>query len=97
LIAAVVAMIQIANLQYAWTQFVQPLRDAQGWELSEVQWGFSIFIALETWAMPLTGWLIDLKGARLLMSIAGVLCGIGWAGLGYVESLPALYFFYGLA
>ncbi len=97
LTAAVVAMIQIANLQYAWTQFVQPLRDAQGWELSEIQWAFSIFIALETWAMPLTGWLIDAKGARLLMSIAGILCGIGWGGLAYVESLPALYFFYGLA
>jgi OFA family oxalate/formate antiporter-like MFS transporter len=97
LVAAVVAMIQIANLQYAWTLFVQPLRDANGWSLSEVQWGFTIFIALETWAMPLTGWLIDAKGARLLMSVAGILCGIGWAGIGMTHSLPMMYFLYGLA
>jgi OFA family oxalate/formate antiporter-like MFS transporter len=98
-------MIQIANLQYAWTLFVQPIREASkafsgdpaGWSLSEVQWGFTIFIALETWAMPLTGWLIDSRGARLLMSIAGVLCGIGWASLGSVTSLTGLYLMYGLA
>ena len=97
LVAAVVAMIQIANLQYAWTLFVQPIQEARGWSLSEVQWGFTIFIALETWAMPLTGWLIDSKGARLLMSIAGILCGIGWAGIGMADSLPMLYLLYGLA
>lgn len=98
LAAAVVAMIQIANLQYAWTLFVQPLRDAHpDWSRADVQWGFTIFIALETWAMPLTGWMIDKHGAKLLMSIAGILCALGWAALGTVESLPALYFLYGLA
>ncbi len=70
LVAAIVAMIQIANLQYAWTLFVQPLRDAHSWGLSDVQWGLSIFIALETWAMPLCGFLIDKHGARILMTIA---------------------------
>lgn len=90
-------MIQIANLQYAWTLFVKPIQDATGWSLSEVQWGFTIFIALETWSMPLTGWLIDARGARVVMTIAGLLCGIGWAGIGMAHSLPALYVLYGLA
>ncbi len=31
LIAAVTAMIMIANLQYAWTLFVQPMMAATGW------------------------------------------------------------------
>ncbi|MGH9592415.1 MAG: oxalate/formate MFS antiporter [Bryobacteraceae bacterium] len=97
LVAAVIAMIQIANLQYAWTLFVQPIRDAHHWVLSDVQLGLTIFIALETWAMPLTGWLIDRHGARLLMSVAGVMCGIGWAGLGTAQSLTALYLLYALA
>ncbi|MEP6962628.1 MAG: MFS transporter, partial [Acidobacteriota bacterium] len=97
LVAAVVAMIQIANLQYAWTLFVQPIRDATGWTRPDVQWAFTIFIALETWAMPLTGFLIDKHGARLLMTIAGVLCGLGWAGIGMVQTIPGLYFSYGLA
>ena len=98
LVAAVVAMIQISNLQYAWTLFVKPLRAAHpDWSLADVQWGFTIFIALETWAMPLTGWLIDKHGPRLLMSVGGVLCAVGWAGIGSAQSVLALYFLYGLA
>jgi OFA family oxalate/formate antiporter-like MFS transporter len=97
LVAAVVAMIQIANLQYAWTLFVKPLMAGHHWSLSSVQWGLSIFIALETWSMPVTGLLISRFGTRALMSIAGILCGVGWAGLGMVESLTGLYSCYALA
>ena len=53
--AAVVAMIMIANLQYAWTLFVKPLIAATHWKLSDIQWGFTLFIAFETWAMPFSG------------------------------------------
>jgi MFS transporter, OFA family, oxalate/formate antiporter len=97
LVAAVVAMIQIANLQYAWTLFVQPLRDANGWSLSEVQWGLTVFIALETWAMPPGGMLIDRFSKRLMMSFAGLLCAIGWAGIGYASSIWQMYALYALA
>ncbi len=95
--AAVVAMIMIANLQYAWTLFVKPIIAATHWKLSDVQWGFTIFIALETWAMPCSGWLIDRLGPRVFLSFAGLLCGFGWASIGQVHTLSALYFFYGLA
>jgi MFS transporter, OFA family, oxalate/formate antiporter len=95
--AAVVAMIMIANLQYAWTLFVKPLIAANGWKLSEVQWGFTLFIAFETWAMPFSGWLIDLMGPRVFITIAGFLCGIGWAALGQVHTLSGLYAFYSMA
>ncbi len=97
LAAAVVAMIQIANLQYAWTLFVQPLRDAHGWDLSDVQWGFTVFIALETWAMPPGGMLIDRFSKRLMMTLAGIMCAVGWCGLGYAASTWQLYGFYALA
>ena len=36
LMAALVAMIMIANLQYAWTLFVNPMREGNGWTLAEV-------------------------------------------------------------
>ena len=97
LAAAVVAMIMIGNLQYAWTLFVQPMMTATHWKLSDVQWGFTIFIAVMTWAMPLSGWLIDRIGPRTFMTVAGVLCGIGWAGLGQVHTLPAFYALYAVA
>jgi OFA family oxalate/formate antiporter-like MFS transporter len=62
-----------------------------------VQWGFTIFIATMTWAMPFSGWLIDRLGPRTFMSVAAVLCGAGWAALGQARSLPAFYGFYAIA
>jgi MFS transporter, OFA family, oxalate/formate antiporter len=97
LAAAVVAMMMIANLQYAWTLFVKPIVGATHWKLSDVQWGFSIFVALETWMMPLSGWLIEWLGPRAFMTVAGVMCGVGWAGLGQAKTLPELYMLYALA
>jgi OFA family oxalate/formate antiporter-like MFS transporter len=92
-----IAMIMIGNLQYAWTLFVQPMISDHGWTLSEVQWGFTFFIALMTWAMPLSGWLIDRLGPRLFMTVAGVLCGVGWGGLGHTRTLTEFYLLYSVA
>ena len=97
LTAAVIAMMMIANLQYGWTLFVKPIMGAHHWKLSEVQFGFAIFVALETWMMPMSGWLIDLLGPRTFMTAAGAMCGFGWAGLGRANTLPELYGFYALA
>ena len=94
LVASLIAMVMIANLQYAWTLFVNPLRQANGWSLAEVQWAFTLFILFQTWVQPLDGWLIDRLGPRLFISVAGVLCGLGWAGMGYATSLPMLYALY---
>src|SRR4030095_9628935 len=87
-------MIMIANLQYAWTLFVQPLQAGTGWRLSDIQFAFTLFILFQTWVQPLDGWLIDRVGPRGFISAAGLLCGLGWAGLGYATSLPMLYTLY---
>jgi OFA family oxalate/formate antiporter-like MFS transporter len=97
LIASVFAMVMIANLQYSWALFVKPIMGATGWKLSQVQFGFALFIAFETWAMPPMGWLMDRFGPRLLVSAAAVLCGFGWAGLGQVHTLTNLYVMYSIA
>ena len=95
--ASLVAMIMIANLQYAWTLFVNPLREGNGWTLAEVQWAFTVFILFQTWVQPLDGWLIDRLGPRGFITAAGLLCGLGWAGMGYATSIPMLYALYALA
>ena len=97
LASAVVAMMMIANLQYAWTLFVEPIRAVTHWGLSDVQWAFSVFIAFETWAMPCSGWLIDRLGPRMFLSAAGLLCGAGWAALGHATTLSELYVYYAVA
>ena len=94
LCASLVAMIMIANLQYAWTLFVKPMQAGTGWKLSDIQFAFTLFILFQTWVQPLDGWLIDRLGPRGFISAAGLLCGLGWAGLGYATSLPMLYALY---
>lgn len=97
LAASLVVMVMIANLQYTWTLFVRPIQEETHWRLAAIQWAFTLFVVCETWMMPLEGWIIDRTGPRLFTSIAGLLVGVGWAGLGLVHSLGQLYFFYALA
>ena len=97
LIGSVVAMVMIANLQYAWTLFVEPIHAARGWKLSDIQTAFTLFLVFETWVMPVEGWLIDRIGPRVFITIASVLCGVGWTALGFVTTLGQLYLFYSIA
>src|SRR5713101_7837173 len=84
-------MIMIANLQYAWTLFVKPLQASSGWKLSDISLAFTLFILFQTWVQPLDGFLIDRLGPRLFITIAGVLCGAGWAFMGSATTLRELY------
>src|SRR5260370_37852788 len=97
LVGSVVAMVMIANLQYAWTLFVEPIHVVKGWKLSDIQTAFTLFLVFETWIMPVEGWLIDHMGPRYFITIASVLCGVGWTALGFVTTLWQLYLFYSIA
>lgn len=97
LVASLIAMVMIANLQYAWTLFVGPIRAARGWQQSEVQGAFALFILLQTFVQPLDGWLMDRMGPRVLITVAGILCGLGWSAMGYASTLTQLHVCYALA
>lgn len=92
--SAFVGMVMIGNLQYAWTLFAEPMvkaHAAQQWSLSDVQWGFGLFIAVGTFATPFVASYIDKTGPRVLMAVSGVLCALGWGSLGHVSSLVSFY------
>ena len=97
LVGSVLAMAMIANFQYAWALFVKPMMGATGWKLSDVQWGFTLFIAFETWVQPFAGRYMDRLGPRIFMSAGGVMCAVGWVGMGRAHSLMGLYALYSLA
>src|SRR6201997_4504726 len=92
----VVCMIMIANLQYGWTLFVNPINKAHGWSIASIQVAFSIFIALETWLTPIQGWIVDVlgpqRGPKLMVSVGGILVAIGWVINSNAETLEMLYF-----
>lgn len=91
----VLCMILIANLQYAWTLFVNPMSHAHGWTRAAIQVAFSIFIATETWLTPIEGWLVDRLGPRrgppAMIGFGGLLVGASWIVNSYATSLGVLY------
>src|SRR3984893_6120227 len=95
--AALLGMIMSANFKYAWTLFVKPIQQETGWKLSDIQWAFTLFVLFQTWVQPCQGWLVDRLGPRRFISVAGVLCGIGWGGLGFASTLPMVYALYATA
>ena len=96
LIAGIVAMMAIANLQYAWTLFTKPIQQHLHVSLVAVQWTFTLFVALETWLVPFEGYLVDRIGPRFMLGMGSILVAVGWVGSGYAESIGSLYFWYGL-
>ena len=94
LIAGVVAMMAIANLQYAWTLFTKPLQAHLNVTLTVIQLTFLLFVLVETWLVPFEGYLVDRIGPRFMLGLGGILVGLGWIGSGYAESLRGLYLWY---
>jgi OFA family oxalate/formate antiporter-like MFS transporter len=88
----ILAMIMIANLQYSWTLFVQPLQDAHGWSKPEIQSAFFLFVLFQTWLVPVNGWLVDRFGPRPFVIVAALLVGGSWLIFAHAQSLGMLYF-----
>jgi MFS transporter, OFA family, oxalate/formate antiporter len=92
LVLGIICMAMIANLQYGWTLFVNPIDQKHHWGRASIQVAFTIFVLLETWLVPIEGYLVDRFGPRLIVVVGGLLCGIAWAINSVADSLGTLYF-----
>lgn len=92
LIVGIISMVMIANLQYGWTLFVNPIDSKYHWGRASIQVAFTIFVLLETWLVPVEGYLVDRFGPRWVVVVGGILVGIAWALNSVADSLPLLYF-----
>ena len=92
LIFGIICMAMIANLQYGWTLFVNPIDAKYHWGRTAIQVAFSIFVITETWLVPIEGYLVDRFGPRPVVLIGGLLCGLGWLLNSQADSLARLYF-----
>ncbi|MFG1326282.1 oxalate/formate MFS antiporter [Xanthobacter autotrophicus] len=87
----VVCMSMIANLQYGWTLFVEPMNEKHQWGRAAIQVAFTIFVVFETWLVPVEGWFVDKFGPRPVVFIGGILCALSWALNSVASSLAMLY------
>ena len=92
LVMGIVCMALVANLQYGWTLFVNPIEAKNHLGLTGIQTAFTVFVVVETWLVPVEGWLVDRFGPRPVVAGGAILAALGWVIDSYATSLPELYF-----
>src|SRR6202050_4419024 len=92
LVLGVICMACVANLQYGWTLFVNPIDAKYHWGRSAIQVAFPIFVLIETWLVPVEGYLVDRFGPKWVVLGGGVLVAIAWVLNSTASSLTILYF-----
>src|SRR3954465_11549378 len=91
LVFGIICMTMIANLQYGWTLFVNPIDGKFHWGRAAIQVAFTIFVLTETWLVPVEGYLVDRFGPRIVVMIGAILCGSGWVVNAYAGALTMVY------
>lgn len=91
LIFGILCMVMIANLQYGWTLFVNPIDQKYHWGRAAIQVAFTIFVLTETWLVPIEGYLIDKFGPKIMICGSGALVAIAWVINSMADSLFLLY------
>src|SRR6201995_5999900 len=87
----IICMVMIANLQYGWTLFVNPIDQKYHWGRAAIQVAFTIFVLCETWLVPFEGYLIDRFGPKMMVSCSGIRIAAGWVINSVADSLVLLY------
>jgi MFS transporter, OFA family, oxalate/formate antiporter len=91
LIIGLICMAAVANLQYGWTLFVNPIDAKYHWGRAAIQVAFFLFVLLETWLIPIEGYMVDRFGPKWVVMIGGILVAIAWILNSIASSLPLLY------
>ena len=91
LVMGIVCMAMIANLQYGWTLFVDPIDAKFHWGRAAIQLAFTLFVVTETWLVPIEAWFVDKYGPRVVIMFGGVMISLAWVLNSYADSLVLLY------
>jgi MFS transporter, OFA family, oxalate/formate antiporter len=87
----IVCMAMIANLQYGWTLFVDPIDARYHWGRAAIQLAFTLFVVTETWLVPVEAWFVDKYGPSVVIMFGGVMIALAWVLNSYASSLAVLY------
>jgi OFA family oxalate/formate antiporter-like MFS transporter len=87
----IVCMAMIANLQYGWTLFVDPIDAKFHWGRPAIQLAFTLFVVTETWLVPIEAWFVDKYGPSLVIMFGGAMIALAWVMNSYADSLLLLY------
>jgi OFA family oxalate/formate antiporter-like MFS transporter len=71
--------------------FVNPIDAQYHWGRAAIQVAFTIFVLIETWLVPIEGYLVDRFGPRPVVIGGGILVGLAWMLNSVADSLSLLY------
>jgi len=91
LLLGIICMAAVANMQYGWTLFVDPIDAKYHWGRPAIQFAFTLFVFLETWLVPVEGYLVDRFGPRIVVIAGAILVACAWSLNSVATTLPALY------
>lgn len=91
LVAGIICMAMVANLQYGWTIFINPIDAKHHWGRVAIQFAFTLFILFETWLVPFEAYLADRFGPRPLVIAGAFFIALSWIDYSWATSLGALY------
>jgi MFS transporter, OFA family, oxalate/formate antiporter len=91
LVVGIICMAAVANMQYGWTLFVDPIDQKYHWGRPAIQFAFTLFVFLETWLVPIEGYLVDRFGPRIVVIIGAVMVAVAWTINSQATSLTLLY------
>ncbi len=95
-VAAFMVMVMTAGTLYSFGIFVKPLIEEFGWSRAVTAGAYSTALFVLGFLFTVTGRLTDRFGPRRVITVCGVILGLGYLLMSRVEAVWQLYLFYGL-
>lgn len=89
-------MMVLLGLIYAWSIFVRPIETELGWTRAETSFTFTVCMTFFVIGLIANGFLIKKLSARVILLISAVFLLAGFTLCSRVNSVPGLYFSYGV-
>src|ERR1700688_872034 len=78
LVIGVICMACVADPQYGLTVFVGAVDGKYHWGRAAIQLAFTLFVLIETWLIPIEGYMVDRFGPRWGVIVGAFLVAAAW-------------------
>jgi len=92
----IICMLGFGTWLYSFGVFFKPMMAEFGWTRAMTAGAASLRSVEGGVAGPIVGWAVDKYGARIVILIGGVISGLGFALMPFVNSLLGFYLIYGI-
>jgi MFS family permease len=91
-----ICMIGYASWIYCFGVFFRPMAEEFGWSSTATSFAYALRSVEGGLAAPVVGWAVDKYGPRAVVFIGGIIAGLGWVMMYFIESLMGFYLIYGV-